>query len=102
MIVKKVSSNKPGSIQASMTTPFVTGMCRPKSNNLTMMPVIKLANTEIHPGPFKALIPTRRHSGEGNGHILVIPLTIATKKRDSCLTAAGTSENNLNIQGNSD
>ena len=76
-------------------------MCRPKSNNLEMTPVIKLANTEIHPGPFKALIPTRRHSGksppasmqaglcrndgEGSGHILVIPLTIATKKRDSCL-----------------
>ena len=40
----------------------------------------------------------RRNDSEGNRHLLILPLTIATQQRDSCLPAAGTSENNLNIQ----
>ena len=51
------------------------------------------------------ILPSRRiqdflsiNDGKGNRHGLVIPLTIATQPRDSCLSATGKSENNLNIQ----
>ena len=45
------------------------------------------------------LFSPRRHSGEGNSNVLIIPLAIATQKRDACLLVVGTSDNNLNIQG---
>ena len=41
----------------------------------------------------------RRNDGEGNRNVLIVPLAIATQKRDACLLVAGTSDNNLNIQG---
>ena len=41
----------------------------------------------------------RRNDGEGNRNVLIVPLTIVTQKRDACLLVAGTSDNNLNIQG---
>ena len=51
------------------------------------------------------ILPSRRipdflsiNDGGGNRHLLIIPLTIATQQRDSCLPAVGTGENNLNIQ----
>ena len=41
----------------------------------------------------------RRNDGEGNRNVLIVPLAIATQKHDACLLVAGTSDNNLNIQG---
>ena len=41
----------------------------------------------------------RRNDGEGNGHVLIAPLSIVTQRCDSRLPVAGTSDNNLNIQG---
>ena len=40
-----------------------------------------------------------RNDGEGNRNVLIVPLAIATQKRDACLLVVGTSDNNLNIQG---